>query len=190
MLEHSLHKFPRLCLLSISWCLQGGAGQISTANRAGAAAHLPGCAGEREIGSGPALPVGDRRASLMCGCRGLSCAPQFVGCIHLILVGGSLHHSVLRGGVCRDFPAGSCLASAGQRGHMPGPFPPAPATGGESHPVPASSHAASRGTLRRLTLQKSKQRGKVSINIYFLQSIILPLPAFSLLLHQAIKSPP
>lgn len=100
---------------------------------------------------------GDGQSSLTCRCRRLSCAPQFVECIHPILVRGSLHHSVIRGGFCRGFPAGSCLASAAQRSHMPGPFPPAPATGGESHPVLASSHAALHGTLRRFTLQKSKQ---------------------------------
>lgn len=134
---------------------------------------------EKENGIRSCPSFGDGQSSLTCRFRGLSCAPQFVECIHLILVRGSLHHSVLHGGVCGGFPAGSCLASAAQRGHMPGPFSPAPATGGESHPVPASSHAASRGTPRRFTLQKSKQQGKVSINIYFFTVHYLTLASFS-----------
>lgn len=45
----------------------GRSWQSLAANGAGAAAHLPGCAGERKMGSGPALPlVGDGQLSLMC----------------------------------------------------------------------------------------------------------------------------
>lgn len=119
---------------------------------------------------------GDGQSSLMCSSRGLSCAPQFVECIHLILVRGSLHHSVLCGGVCLasqldhawqvQLRGATCQAPS----HLPQPLE-------QSHPVPGFSHVALHDTPRRFTLQKSKQSGKVSINIYFLQSIILPLPA-------------
>lgn len=79
-------------------------------------------------------------------------------------------------------PVGSAWAGKGARGWVIPSIPSAPLLDGV--------HACAQHSLAESRLRRNQTMRKVSINIYFLQSIILPLPAFRLLLHQAIKSPP